>query len=694
MQDEPIRENQAAPNQDELDRTDLKQPSLTKDQALKWLSRAKTASKFHRKELVPKYKQAKRRYNSEIGYAGVNYSQNATRAKASHNDINLLFKDCKDFVSSIFYRNPQIELFSRSEDEAEIFNIQNLEQAVNDDITDRSSELKGIFRSILVDEYLSSVGALYIDYSYRDRKAVDESGNPMMENEVEALEPIENKVVITKIKPENLIRPQFIYYYNYHEAPYLGYVDIVPLDRLKNDSSLDQNVVGKIKGQEYKSLIDFDVKELDRTNIEDKDDLLHVKIYVIFIKGDDGEPIKRLILSDDSETRGEPLYYGDWDKGHGADDRGYPIHILELNDAADYFLPPSAAWILEPILQIIDHIFQKMNRHLKKSSTKTLIKTGEGGLEKPELDKWVRNNDLEILSVENLPPGIDINSIVTQLVDQPLSQDHDLMLQIARKLFDELSRKPSFSQASVINQKKTATESQAIQQVDNTENADYIDKFKDFLSDVFYDWAKLLQNNMIGPREITIEDETGNKINRGQVHREDMQGKFRVDINITSFIQPNKEVKRQLLKQTIADLTMFKPFLQEQGLQINAKKCTDELLENADVRNPQTLVIPMVVRDIDQQVNDLAFKGVPFNHQDLGGDKQKALNRLMQIFSDDQMMSVFEQMRPGIGAGNGPMASFAQFLEQDIQNTQKQSGGSQAKTDVGMNAAQMGAAQR
>ena len=661
----PVKMDQLQRPQDELDKIDLKQPTLTEEQALKWLSRAKTANKFYRKQFMPKYKQAKRRYNSEIGYAGINYSQNATRAKANHTDINLLYRDIKNFISSIFYRNPEIELSSRNDDSQEKMNIQNLEQAVNDDIKDREKELKALLRSVLVDECLAGIGGVYIDYEYHDKPQTDEQGQPVMNMGVPQMTQVKNHVLVKKIKPENLIIPPYIYYYNLVESPYLGYVDIVSLESLKNTPSLNQEIVGRIKGETYRSLIDFDIKEMDKSNIEDKDDVLHVKLYTIFIKGEDGLPIKRLVLADDDEVRGEPLVYEDYDKGHGRDDQGYPIHILMLNDASDTLVPPSEAWILEPVLQIIDHIYAKMNRHLKKSSTKTFVKIGEGGIEKEEMDKWVRNNDLEVLGIKNLPPGIDVNTIVKQIVDQPLSGDHAEMFALARRIFDELSRQPSFSQPSILNQKKTATESTAIQQTDSTQNGDYIDKFKDFLCDLFYDWAKLMQRNFQGARDIGVVSKiTGQIETRQNQTRDNLQGDFKGNINITSFLQPNKEMKRRTLKETIQDLVLFQPFLLEQGLKVNAKKAVDELLENVEVRNPQAMVVPIPTRTIDQQVLDLVFHQQPMNPEELGEDKQKSLQRLTQIFQDDAIMGDFETAQPGC---TKPIIQMLQFLSQQIQ---------------------------
>lgn len=689
--------------QDELDKIDLKQPELSKEQALKWLSRAKTANKFYRKQFMPKYKQAKRRYNSEIGYAGINYSQNATRAKASHTDINLLYRDIKNFISSIFYRNPEIELASRSDDTQEKMNIQNLEQAVNDDIKDRGKEIKSLLRSLLVDENLAAIAGVYIDYEYHDEAQVDEQGQPVMMQGVPQMTQVKNHVLLRKIKPENLVIPPYVYYYNLHESPYLGYVDIVSLESLKQNAGLNQEVVGRIKGETYRSLIDFDIKELDKSNIEDKDDILHSKIYTIFIRGNDGKPIKRLILSEDSEVQGEPLVYEDYDKGHGRDNQGYPIHVLMLNDASDTLIPPSEAWILEPVLQIIDHIYAKMNRHLKKSSTKTFVKVGEGGIEKEEMDKWVRNNDLEVLGIKNLPPGIDVNSIVKQLVDQPLSRDHAQMFELARRIFDELSRQPSFSQPSIINQKKTATEATAIQQTDNTQNGDYIDKFKDFLCDVFYDWAKLFQRNFQGARDIGVVSKLDGQIEmRPNMTRDNLQGEFKADINVTSFLQPNKEMKRRTLKETINDLVLFQPFLLEQGLKVNAKKAVDELLENVEIRNPSAMVVPVPTRTIDQQVLDLVFHQTPMNPEELGEDKQKSLERLTQIFQDDLIMNEFETVQQGC---TKPIVMMLQFLSQAIQggmqgtNQTKPSGATPiqspiAPSDTNVNAGLLGDAQR
>lgn len=674
-----------------------KKPELSPDEVRKWLKRARWCLAQHRKELVPKYKQAKRRYNSEIGYANVTSTTKLSKHKASHNDINLLFKDVKEFIASIFFRNPEIDLTPRSEDPKEVANIENLEQLVNDDIKDRETELKMLLRSTLVDESLSGMAAIYIDYDYSQNEAVDDFGQPIPLNGVDGVfkqDVIRERVMVTKIGPENVIRPPWINYYNYKSSYYLGYVDIVTLDSLKSDSSLNQENVMKIKGKTYKSLLDTDIEDQEK-NKEVDDDALHAKVYYIFIKGNDKKPIKRLVICEDEELDGQYLDYSDWDKGHGEDDRGYPIHLLQLNEGADSFIPPSEAWILEPILQIIDYIFGKINRHLKKSSTKYLARTGSGGLDKATLEKWIRNSDLEVLGVENLPPGIDIKSVVNQIVDQPLSADHNAQFELAKAIFDNLSRQPSATQASVINRKKTATESENIQQADSTENGDYIDKFKDFLKDVFYDWCKLRQKNIQTPVDITVEKESGEKEVRPLQTSENLQGRFKADIDVNSFLPPNKALKRQQVREIVGDMaTILPPILRQTGRQLNGQKVLELYTDAVDVRDPYELTVPIPVRNIDQQVSDFVTKNIPFNPEELGEDTQKSMQRGLEIFADGELMKLYELAMPGISGPESPIIGFIKDLE--MINQQKQGGPmkSPAKSPMRQEAGMMASAQR
>lgn len=669
---------------DEQDK-DLKPDQLTTQDVEKWLNRVKIAARFHRRELIPKYRIAKRRYNSEIGF-------NATfRTKARHDDINLLFKDIRDFIGSIFHRNPQIDLTSRDDRPEAITNIENLEQLTNDDIKDDQA-LKGILRSMLIDENLAGLGGLYIDYDYRDRDLVDGQGQivpimgaaeggeqPILGDDQQPLakrDVISNKVLVSKILPENIIRPPWIKQYNFMTGPYLGYVDIVQLDTLRADVTLNQEVVKRIKGQVFKALQDTDLKDLEQkgessTGTTEMDDILHAKVYYVFIRGEDDKPLKRLVIAEDDQVRGEALGYEDWDKGHGKDGRGFPIHVLMLNDAADTFLPPSEAWILESILQIIDYIFQKMNRHLRKSSTKTFYKEGKGGIKKAQMDKIIQNINQQVIGIQNLPEGLDLRGIIHQVTDQPLGQDHAQMFELARQIFDSLSRQPSFAQAQVINKKKTARETEAIEGADTTENGDYIDKLRDFLIGVFVDWARLVQRNFQSTRSISVEEpETGVK-NVREVNVEKMQGEFTADINVNSFLPPNKNIKRQILKQALADLTVFEPGLRKTGNQINWKKAVLEYVTNIEMRNPQDMVTPKPIRDIDQQVLDLVFKGIPFNPEELGKDFDESLQRLMEIFSDGVMMNEFEKVRPGVSGPDGEIVKMLQLLVQIVQSQGK-----------------------
>jgi len=299
--------------------------------------------------------------------------------------------------------------------------------------------------------------------------------------------------------------------------------------------------------------MDVDPDEFDKRDKNEKgDDLMYVKIYYVWIKGSDKKPLKRLVIADE-EGIDQPLAYEDYDRGHGTDDRGYPIHIVALNDSCDGFIPPSEAWILEPILLVLDYIFQKQVTHLKTSKTRTFAKVGKDGLKKTDIFKWVSNNDMEVFGVNNLAPGVDIRSLIMQMTDQPLSGDHVAMYELAKRIFDQLSRQPSFAQSAVLEQKKTATETAAIQSEDKSVSAYKIDKFKDFLKRLFYDWAKLRQRNLVGYKQIKVENKDSGQEEIRDVGENDIQGEFNCDINIESFSMPNKELKRRIIKDALAD---------------------------------------------------------------------------------------------------------------------------------------------
>jgi len=192
---------------------------------------------------------------------------------------------------------------------------------------------------------------------------------------------------------------------------------------------------------------------------------------------------------------------------------------------------------------------------------------------------------------------------------------------------------------------------------------------------------------------------------RPNMTKDNLQGEFKADINVTSFLQPNKEMKRRTLKETIQDLVLFQPFLLEQGLKVNAKKAVDELLENIEIRNPSAMVVPVPTRTIDQQVLDLVFHQVPMNPEELGEDKKKSLERLTQIFQDDVIMAEFEAVQNGV---TQPIVQMLQFLSQQLQggtsggSAQKaqpsaapaQNPSSQAPSDTQVNAGLLGDAQR
>jgi hypothetical protein len=259
----------------------IKKDSLTESQVVLWVNRAKTANKHHRSQFIEKYKVGKRRYNAE------SFGFQKTKNKYSHETFNFLYKDIEDFNGSVYYKNPQIDLTCRdTQDPIKIRNIENLEQVVNDAIKDDRS-LKALIRSALVDEGLSGLGAVYLDYDYR------------VQGEEIPLQEVSNKVRPCKIMPENLIKPPFQDLYNYQESPYLGFWDIVSLECLKNDTTLDQEVVAQIKGKKYAALQDIDEETAKKDESKNDDDMLYAKVAFIWLKGDDNLPLKRLVILED-----------------------------------------------------------------------------------------------------------------------------------------------------------------------------------------------------------------------------------------------------------------------------------------------------------------------------------------------------------------------------------------------------------
>lgn len=659
----------------------LKQPDFNDKQVMLWLNRAKTANKYHRSQVVEKYKTAKKRYNSEA------YGYQKTKNKYTHETFNLLNNAVEDFNGSIYYKNPEIDLTSRNPgDELSVQNAENLEQIVNDDIKDNRS-LKAMMRSALVDEQLSSLAVFYIDYDYRTQDS-DQLIDPNVPDKFKQI-PVSNKVRPCKILPENLIRPPFQTLYNYQESPYLGFWDIVSLECLKNDPTLDPSVVQLVKGQQYADLLDCDKEELKRNGIEAKDDLLFAKIAYVWIKGDDNGPLKRLVLADDAQIK-KPLAYEDWDRGNGPDGNGYPIHILALNDPCEGFIPPSEAWKLESILCIIDYLLGKMMKHLKRSRTRTFIKGGKDGLKKEDVSKYLKDEDLEVIALHNLAPGLDIRALIHQIQDQELSADHGAMFDLAKRVFDELSRKPAFAQVAVQEKKKTATETEQIAQQDNSQGAYKVDKFRDFLLGFFYDWAKLTQKNMQGMRNVTVKDkETGEEQDR-EVYRDNLRVDFKLDISIETFVAPNKALKRRTIKETIIDLQAMTPLLGGKK-KINGERAVLDMLQNVDVRNPQEYFIDVPVRNVDQQINDLVFSGVPLNIEELGTDYEGAIKRLMEVFGNEEQMQKMEAFVPGISGPESPLVLMAKDLEAMMKQKmeQKPSG---SNSDMRSNASEMAVA--
>jgi hypothetical protein len=138
-----------------LEQKSIKIDDITREDVRKWKSRAETSNKIHRKIIMPRLDVARNRYNSEL-----EMHSNFADKNTAHGDVNLLFKAIRDFIASVFFRNPTVDLSAKQEaNETFRRNIENLEQLTNDDIKDNRT-LKKTFRACFVNESLGGIAPL------------------------------------------------------------------------------------------------------------------------------------------------------------------------------------------------------------------------------------------------------------------------------------------------------------------------------------------------------------------------------------------------------------------------------------------------------------------------------------------------------------------------------------------------------
>lgn len=612
----------------------------------KWFQRLKASEKYMQVEFKPRYVLARRRLRSE-------YQVIFTQGRyPTHNQVNLVYSIGSNFVNSVLFKSPEINLTAREEEETE--KVENTEVEINDIIRDK--KIKRTVKRALWDAYLGGFGCIYIDYEYDDMPSgepiMDEGGNPIMDEMGEPMQKrviLKNNIVIRRVRPELLRIPRGFNFDTFQESPWIGFDVILPLEDVRADKRFDPAVVEKVKGAYYDDVADREFPKY--ASQYEKDDVMYVKLHYIFERPiNPGEPFKLLVLTD--ETTHKPLMVTEYDKGHV----GYPIKFIYFNPVDDdNAYPCGDPWLWESQLHAVDKYWIRMLNHTKRLNRKYIYDVKD--IEKTEIQNIKSNEDMEYVGLKNRQ-NKPLESLLTGVPDLPVTGDNHTFFGMARGLLSELGPKSALTRGSVDQETKTATQAQIMAQAEAVDLDARIDDIREFWIDIVLDVAGILQKSYVGYKALSGKLPNGKEISR-TVGKEGFTTKVNVDVDVESMQHPNKDVFRRQLIDIIGQLKMVEPELNKIGKGINFEFFIKKLFENMTIRNSDDALIDLNIPNPQMEHENLVFGKVPPRvHPQENLDEH--LQGHMRVLNDQIASAMYEKMQPG----------FTQVLQQHILETQ------------------------
>lgn len=537
----------------------------------------KASEKVMRDEFEPKYKLAKARLRAEHSV------KSRGAAKLTHEQVNLVYSIGTNFVNSVYFKAPNVNLTARKEVEHE--RVEATELKVNDWLKD--NKVKKVVKRTVWDAYNGGFGAVFIDYEYDDANdetkplmgvqldelgneiqvpEVDEQGQPLFERIV-----LKNEITIQRIRPDHIRFPRGFDFDNYQESPWIGFDLIMPLDEVKNNQDWDQEVRESIEGSSYEKLSG------DKKTGGKDDDEKYAKISYCFKRPDYPEiqPFELCIFS--SEKCDKPLKVMEYKKGH----RGYPIHFVYFNPLDDDCpYPCGDPWIFESQLCAVDEWWKKVVQHVKRSSPKIVYDSGS--VTPQEAQKLKSNNDNETVGLSNKSQR-DLRALITELNSTQVNPDLHRLWEAARELLDQIAPRASVSQGA--SNADTATEAK-IQHVGEMVDVEArIDDVAEFIKEIVLDVAGILEN-IAAP--MAVPSESGVT----EIGSDGFTGAVEIDVDVESMQAQNKDVIRRQLIDALGLFTKLEPLMNRPSVD-----------ENGQMTPPKMIYVPFWIEKLMDTMN-------------------------------------------------------------------------------------------
>ena len=547
----------------------------------KWFTRIKSAEQYMKDEFKPRYDLARKRLRSELSIV------TAKGGRPSHESVNLLYAIGNSYVNSVIFKNPDVNLTARNDEEREA--VENTEVKINEFLKDK--RVKKVVKRVIWDAFLGGFGARYVDYEYEDYETqeplLDDMGQPMLKPDgTPILKRVatKNKPCVKRVRPDLVRIPRGFDFDEYEESPFIAFDLLIPAEDVRNDNSFDQVLRMQIKGKPYQSVSDQEKRVAKKSQ---EADVLYARLHYIFTKPEfSGDTYKLLVLSE--EVKDGPLKHEEFEKGQ----EGYPIKFLHHNPLDDDISYPCGdAWLSESQFRAIDDYWVRLCRHVKKSNPKWIVDTNH--VTTQDVQKLKSNDDLEYVGIKPKTAGVPLANIIQPLEHPTINPNNQEFLTYSENILNRIAPRSAVFLGDA-SQKKTATEASIIQGGENIDIDSRIDDIREFFIDLVRDLAGLYVQNLVGTTIVKGKDANGKEFSR-PADKTKFSTNFEVNIDVMSMQAPNREVHRKQFMDMMGLLQVFEPSLNRIGKTVDPLFSLPKVLDTFGVKNGEQAIVDLPI---------------------------------------------------------------------------------------------------
>ena len=421
---------------------------------------------------------------------------------------------------------------------------------------------------------------------------------------------IKDDLVLTRFNPLNFLVDPECTRLDLSDAKYIIFRYIKSTEEIKNTPWYKN--VKDLKGS---SKLKFSGDEKEQGYMQGMTDKVEVECNTLYELWD--QIHHKVVVYVD--TKEKPIRYEDW----LLDIEDYPCEVIGFNPDPEYFYPIPDFLAYESAVLLKTNLRRTMVDLCKRLKRIYLVDTTKGkGVDKNKFQALLDAPIGGAVGVDN-PEGKPLSAFVANISDFVISESYIALQEIADADIERISGINDQTRGLVTKAKRTAQEMMQVQQQQNMRLEEKKDVIGDWLEATTDKMIRILQKNADSQKMVKIQSDTG--VDFLSWTKDDIQGKFRVRIDVGSMVKTNPEMKAKqamerqqvygsnplinqvwLIKTNLKDAYQIPPAELEQALNKTQVQMYDnpqlKMLTDALQGNPQLMQAVMkMVQSLPQK---------------------------------------------------------------------------------------------